>query len=129
MAGHGSKFSRKMEAAIAALLTQPNVSEAARAVGVSPDTLMRWLKVPAFRDAYREARRGVFQQSVSRLQQGTTQAATALLDIVVDSEAPASVRVWAAEAILSHSAKAIEIEDIEARVSALEAAGEGQTRK
>ena len=38
---------------------------------------------------------------------------------------PASVKVRAAEAIFNHAAKAIEIEDIEARVSALEAATAG----
>jgi hypothetical protein len=41
---------------------------------------------------------------------------------MIDPNTPASVRVRAAEAIFNHSAKAIEIEDIEARVTALEAA-------
>ena len=36
------------------------------------------------------------------------------------SEAPASTRVRAAECVLNHSAKAIEIEDIEVRVAELE---------
>jgi hypothetical protein len=41
----------------------------------------------------------------------------------VDAQsAPASTRVRAAEAIINHAAKAIEIEDIEARVSELERA-------
>jgi hypothetical protein len=34
MAGHGEKFGRKQEDAIAALLTQRNVEEAARAAGM-----------------------------------------------------------------------------------------------
>ena len=43
---------------------------------------------------------------------------------------PASVKVRAAEAIFNHAAKAIEIEDIEARVAALEAAAaNGQERR
>jgi hypothetical protein len=41
---------------------------------------------------------------------------------MIDPNTPASVRVRAAEAIFNHAAKAIEIEDIEARVTALEAA-------
>jgi hypothetical protein len=40
---------------------------------------------------------------------------------MIDPATPASVRVRAAEAIFNHAAKAIEIEDIEVRVSALEA--------
>ncbi len=47
MEGHGSKFGRKKEEAIAALLTQRNLEEAARAAGVGRQTLIRWLKIPA----------------------------------------------------------------------------------
>ena len=36
MTGHGSKFGRKKEEAIAALLTQRNIEEAARSIGVAP---------------------------------------------------------------------------------------------
>ena len=43
---------------------------------------------------------------------------------MVDPNSPASVRVRAAESILSHSAKAIEIEGIEARVAELERVAE-----
>lgn len=44
----GSKFTRKMEEAIAALLVQRNVEEAARAAGIGTQTLLRWLKIPEF---------------------------------------------------------------------------------
>jgi len=124
MVGHGQKLGRKKEAAIAALLSNRNVDEAARAVGVGPTTLWRWLKLPEFQAEYRKARRDAFGQSVARLQQGTAAAATTLLKTMIDSNTPASVRVRAAEAIFNHSAKAIEIEDIEARVSELERAAE-----
>src|SRR5438067_472718 len=83
-------------------------------------TLLRWLEIPEFQTAYREARRAVFSQSIARLQQGTAAAATTLLKTMIDSSTPASVKVGAAEAISNHAAKAIEIEDIEARVSELE---------
>ena len=118
----GGKFGRKKEDAIAALLTQRNIEEAAKVAGIGANTLLRWLKVPEFQTAYREARRAAFGQAVARLQQGTSAAATTLLKTMIDPATPASVRVRAAEAIFSHAAKAIEIEDIEARVSALEAA-------
>jgi hypothetical protein len=41
--GHGSKFGRKKEEAIAALLTQKNIEEAARAANIGTKTLLRWL--------------------------------------------------------------------------------------
>jgi hypothetical protein len=128
MAGHGSKFGRKKEEAIAALLTQRNIEEAAKVAGIGTNTLLRWLKVPEFQTAYREARRDAFRQAIARLQQGTSAAATTLLKTMIDGATPASVKVRAAEAIFSHAAKAIEIEDIEARVAALEAAAEAAKR-
>ena len=124
MKGHGSKFGRKKEEAIAALLTQRNLEEAARAVKIAPNTLLRWMKEPEFAAAYREARRVAFGQAVARLQQGTSAAATTLLKMMIDPGTPASVRVRAAEAIFNHAAKAIEIEDIEARVTELERAAD-----
>jgi transposase-like protein len=48
MKGHGTKFGRKKEAAIAALLTHRNIEEAAKAVGISSPTLIAWMKVPEF---------------------------------------------------------------------------------
>ena len=57
MRGHGSKFGRKKEAAVAALLTQRNIEEAARSINVSPNTLLKWQKLPEFEIAYREARK------------------------------------------------------------------------
>jgi hypothetical protein len=129
MAGHGSKIGRKQEDAIAALLTQRNVEDA-RAAGIGVRTLLRWLKLPQFQNAYRQARREAFGQAVSRLQQGTSAAATTLLKIMIDPSVPASVRVRAADSVFNHAAKAIEIEDIKARVEALEqAAGNGTPRR
>jgi hypothetical protein len=122
--GHGAKLERKQEEAIAALLTQRTVEEAARSVDIAASTLLRWLKDPDFEKAYREARRAAFRQSVARLQQASSTAVTALLKVLVDPATPASARVRAADVILDHSAKAIELEDIEARVSELEHAAE-----
>jgi hypothetical protein len=86
------------------------------------------MKIPEFQKAYRAARRAAFGQAVARLQQGTSAAATTLLKTLVDPSTPASVKVRAAEAIFNHAAKAIEIEDIEARVTELERAAEAQKK-
>ena len=129
MAAHNSMLGRKQEQTIAALLTQRNLDEAAKAAGISMRTLMRWLKLPEFQAAYREARRTAYSQAVAKLQQGATAAATTLLKVMVDQGTPASVKVRAAECVMNHSSKAIEIEDVEFRVSELERAAEGQKKK
>jgi len=52
MAAGGSTLGRKQGDAIAALLTQRNVEEAARTAGVGARTLLRWLRVPEFDAAW-----------------------------------------------------------------------------
>jgi hypothetical protein len=122
--GHGAKFGRKKEQAIIALLTQRNVEEAAHAAGIGTATLFRWLQVPEFDAAYRKARRDAYSQSRARLQQACGAAVSTLLKVMVDPSTPASTRVRAADSVLGHSAKAIEVEDIEVRVTDLERAAE-----
>jgi hypothetical protein len=120
MADFEGKLARKQEEAIVALLTNRSVEEAARACNTPVRTIYRWLKEPAFDAAYRASRRKAYGQSISRLQQGASAAATTLLKVMVDPGTPASTKVRAAESVLSHAAKAIELEDIEARLSELE---------
>ena len=129
MAGHGAKPGRKQEEAIAALLSQRSIDDAARACGVGARTLIRWLKLPEFNAAYRDARRAAVSQSVARLQQATGAAVSTLLKVMVDPNTPASTRVRAADSVLDHSAKSIEIEDIEVRVAELERAAEAAERQ
>lgn len=129
MTGHGSKFGRKQEEAIIALLSHRSIEDAAQAIHVAPRTLLRWMGEHEFDAAYRKAKRTSFRQSVARLQQASTAAVSTLLKVMVDPSTPASTKVRAADSVLSHSAKAIEIEDIEARVSELERAAEAAARR
>ena len=122
MTGHGSKFGRKKEEAIAALLNQRSIEEAARVAGIGYKTLLRWMQIPEFQEALRKARRDAVAQSTARLQQATSAAATTLLKVMVDPATPASTRVRAAESVINHAQKAIEIEDIQVRLAALEQA-------
>jgi hypothetical protein len=118
--GHGAKFDRKQEEAIAALLTQRNIEEAARVAGVAGTTLVRWLQIPEFQAAYREARRAAFSQSIARLQQASSAAVSVLVKIMVDPDAPTSSRVRAADVVLERASKAIELEDLDQRIAELE---------
>jgi hypothetical protein len=124
MTGHGAKFGRKQEEAIAALLTHRTVEEAAKASGVGYKTLLRWLEIPEFRKKFLEARRKVVQQAVARLQQATGAAALTILKLMTDPDVPAAVRLRAAEGVFSVALKGIEIEDIDVRLAALEESAE-----
>jgi hypothetical protein len=49
--------------------------------------------------------------------------------VMVDPSTPASTKVRAADSVLNHTAKAIEIQDLDARLSALEEAAPPENRK
>jgi hypothetical protein len=130
MSGHGEKFGRKKEAAITALLTQRTVEDAARSIGIGPATLRRWQKEPEFVAAYREAVRLSHKQSLGRLHQASSAAVSTLLKVMVDPATPASSKIRAADSVLNHTAKAIEIDDIDARLRELEqAAPQGNQKR
>ena len=113
-------LTRRQEVFIAALLSCPTIAQAARTAGIAEVTAGRWLKDLAFQEAYRTARRHVVQHAVARVQQATCTAVETLRAIMQDPEAPASARVSAAKAVLETAIKGIELEDLEARIAALE---------
>lgn len=120
MTGHGEKLSRKEEHALVALLTLPTIAEAAQAVGVAESTLLRWLRQAEFRDRYRAARQEAVGVAIARLQQGSAEAVAALLTIMQDKALSAAARVTAAKTVLEQAIKVGELEDLAARVKALE---------
>ena len=123
------KFGRKKEEAIVALMSQRSVDDAARSANVNPRTLYRWMREPEFDIAYRAAKRAAYGQSIARLHQASSAAVTTLLKLMVDQNVPASTRARCADSILAHTAKAIELEDFGARLSAVERATEETQKK
>ena len=127
--GSGTELRGKQAAALAALLAQPTVADAAKAAKVSLPTLWRYLRDPAFAPEYRAGRREVVSHAVMRLQADSAQAAKVLRDIADDTQAPASARVTAARVILETAFKGIELLDHGERIAQLEellAAQKGQ---
>jgi len=129
MKGHGAKFERKKEQAIAALLTSKSVDDAARSLDLNPNTLLRWLQIPEFQAEYLKARRESVFQSVARLQQATGAAGITVLKIMTDPSVPAAVKLRAAEYVCEVAMKGVEMEDIEVRLAALEAAAPEASRR
>ena len=121
MKGHGSKFDRKKEALIAALISQKNVEEAARATGINLKTAKRWMRMPEFVSEYRRVRWEIVDQAYARAQQNSGVATTVLLKLMADQSTPPSSRIRAALGILSLSRDALDLE-VETRLRALEEA-------
>jgi hypothetical protein len=124
MTGHGTKFTRKMEAAITALLTHTNLEEAAAAAGISVATLLRWQKLPEFQKDFRKARGTVHAQAMARLQQATGPAVSTVLRVMSDPQTPPATKMRAGQIVIELSLKFIDQEDILARLEELEADAE-----
>jgi transposase-like protein len=120
MKGHGAKLPRKQEAAIAALLSHRSIEEAANSIGVSPNTLRRWLEIPHFKEAYLQARRDAVSHAYARLQQNSGAAGSLLMKLLADATTTASTRVQAARSILEFASKSLETEDLLLRLARLE---------
>jgi arginine/lysine/ornithine decarboxylase len=108
------------ERAIAALLETNTITAAAQLTGIAEKSLRNWLKEPGFAGEYRDARRALVTQASDRLAKSCREAVDTLNDIMRHSENDAP-RVTAARAILDYAYKAVEIDDLTARLERLEA--------
>jgi hypothetical protein len=116
------ELTAKQERAILALLSAPTISAAAANVGIGETTLYLWLKEPSFAAAYRDARREAVQHALGRLQEASSEAAEVLKTVMNDPKTPANNKIAAASKILDMSVKGVELDDLAARIAALEAA-------
>lgn len=116
------QVSARQERAIVALLNNPTVSAAAKESGVAERTLHTWLRQAPFLAAYRFARRESFSQAIALTHRYAGHAVQTLAKIMTDAAAPYTARVQAAVAILRFGREGIELEDLAARVDALEEA-------
>ena len=124
MSDSNKQLEPKKEAAILSLLSSRSIEEAAQVAGVDPRTLYRWMKEPAFDAEYRTAKRAAYSQALARLHQMASAAVSTIAKIMVDQNAPASIRLRAADSVLAHVETGIELQDVEARVAELERATE-----
>lgn len=114
-------LSAKQRRAIAALLTEPDMTAVAKAAGVSRDTLYRWLADAPFQAAVRDAEAGAIA-AVSRSLVRLAERAAATLDgAMTDPAAASSTKVRAADIVLARLLQVRELVVLETRVAELEA--------
>jgi hypothetical protein len=128
MNGHSEKKSRKAEQFIAALLAHPSIEAAAKSVGIGNATAWRWMKDPKLVEQYREARREAMRHTTARLQEAAREAVECLREVQLTGESE-SARVSAARTILEQALKAVDLEDVQHRLDALERAAKPQDER
>lgn len=96
-----------------------SVESACREADVSKETFYRWLKEPLFKAELDKLRNEIVSDAVNHLKIITTKAAATLSTLLDREESPAVQRA-AANDILGHVIKFMELKEIEERLKKLE---------
>lgn len=114
-------LSTQQRQVLVSLLGGSPITRAAAAAEVDPSTIYRWLKMPTFQQELREGRRALAQQGLGQLQALVSDAVALVREILNDSTRSAAVRLRAADLVLEHTVRYLELDDLERRIQELEA--------
>ncbi len=116
----GTGKTRQMDAAIEGLMTCRTIGEAAAKAGVSKRTLQRWMKHEGFKKQYGRAKAELLEGTINRLRSEGWKGVEILSKIAGDNKTSSAARVSAASRLLETLMKAVEIQDLQQRLDALE---------
>lgn len=117
----GKELSSKQRAAIAALIAGCNHQEAAAKAGVHGNRITEWMRDPAFIQGLRDAE-ALALEAVSRdLLALASKARLAIETVLDDDQAADSIKLRAADVVLTKLLAIRELASLEARITALEA--------
>ncbi len=119
MAQAEDQLTHRQHLAIAEILASPSLEEARRRLKAGKDTFYGWLKGPAFKTELERQRRAIVDQAFNRLRAGLVQATDKLLELLQAGEQP-SIQLRAAQTLLDHGLKAVELQDVADRLQTLE---------
>ena len=114
-------LSTKKQAAIAALLTSPSITEAAEASGIGRSTMHRWLEDPAFKQALSAAEADAISSAVRRMIGDMSDNLSAMRDIRVSEDSSPALKLRAAAILDASLLKWREAATLEERLVAIEA--------
>lgn len=109
----------RQQLAVVEILSSRSLEEARKRVRAAKGTFYGWLRDPTFQQELSRQKQALVHQAVNRLRFGIGQATEKLLALL-DNGRP-SVQLRSAQTILDYGFKAVEMEDIESRLAAIEA--------
>lgn len=112
------KCRRNKEQALPILAMNANYSEAARLIGCSRDEIYEWLKDPLFRTELEHLRTNLVNDAISQLKTHATKATSTLVNLLDDESS--QIKLKAANDILNHLGRFMELRELETRLKALE---------
>jgi hypothetical protein len=110
---------RRIDLFVAALLVNANVEQAAAAAKISSASSWRYPRDPEVLTRLRAACRHTMQESKALLQAASIEAVSLLRQVLRECESQ-STQVAAARTVLEMALRAVELDDVEQRLSKLE---------
>ena len=114
-------LSTKKQAAIAALLTSPSITEAAEASGIGRSTMHRWLEDPEFKQALSAAEADAISSAVRRMIGDMSDNLSTMRDIRVSEDSSPALKLRAAALLDASLLRWREAATLEERLVAIEA--------
>ncbi|MFZ5919306.1 MAG: hypothetical protein ACOYZ7_20430 [Chloroflexota bacterium] len=119
MTGNGT-LSANQQRAIAALLSEPTIRDAAKKAGIGERTLYRYLADPMFKAELRKRQDEILAATTAALVGMTGDAVATLRAVMQNKDAGDAVKVRAALGWLAHTRNAVELDDLAQRITELE---------
>jgi transcriptional regulator with XRE-family HTH domain len=113
------KLTVKQARVIPYLLASPSIEEGCKRAGVSKAAVYEWLRDETFRHELKRQRDAVIERALDSLKANISKATETLVKLL-DSDKEA-IQARAAEDIIEFTQKALEHEELERRIQALEA--------
>ena len=101
------------------LVACASYEEAARQAGVSAKQIHAWLKIPLFEEELNQLRNAAFFEAMRSLKMATQKAVCTLVGCLDDENA--KNRISAADKIIAHAFRGVELYEIEDRLGEVEA--------
>ena len=115
------KLTGRQYLAIDAMLAGEGHEDAAAAAGVTSRTLRRWRSSPVFRSELTTRATQDLDDTTRALTAAAGEAARVMRSVLNDEDAPPMVRLRAADLLLGHSSKLLELHSLLQRLDDLEA--------
>ncbi len=112
----------KQSKILQALMSNFTIQDAAKSLGISPNTIYIALRDETFAQAYKEARHKAVEHSITMLSRASSLAVTRLIETMENPQEKSSVRLSAAKSILEFAFRGYETEQLVERVERLEKA-------
>lgn len=110
------------EKMLSALLAEGSIRSAAKSLRCSESTVRKRLENADFRQRYEALKSEILCEVCDKIQSRLITATDTLTSVMENQDNPATVRVSAADSLLRHGLRYIEIANIERRIIALEKA-------